>query len=79
MDFYSKLPKGPAPTSAVSGIKARFFDGKNASGAPLVAFIGGMIVFGYTLDYHSTSLLYGDRRIWLLKFALFSAALSALE
>ncbi|KAG9031689.1 ATP synthase f chain, mitochondrial precursor [Tulasnella sp. JGI-2019a] len=53
VDFYSKLPKGPLPTSASSGIRAKYFDGNNASGKPLVAFIGGMILFGYTLDYHS--------------------------
>ncbi|KAG8949177.1 ATP synthase f chain, mitochondrial precursor [Tulasnella sp. 424] len=52
VEFYSKLPKGPLPSSASSGIRARYFDGKNASGKPLVAFIGGMMVFGYTIDYH---------------------------
>jgi len=52
VDFYSKLPKGPLQASAVSGIRARYFDGKNASGKPIVAFIGGMLLFGYTLDYH---------------------------
>lgn len=52
VEFYSKLPKGPLPSSAASGIRARYFDGKSESGKPLVAFIGGMILFGYTLDYH---------------------------
>ena len=37
VDFYTKLPKGPAPASKPSGLlgryKARYFDGKNASAA----------------------------------------------
>ncbi|KAG9011782.1 ATP synthase f chain, mitochondrial precursor [Tulasnella sp. 427] len=52
VEFYSKLPKGSVTPSASSGIRGRFFDGKNASGKPLVAFIAGMMVFGYTIDYH---------------------------
>ncbi|GAB1527700.1 ATP synthase f chain, mitochondrial precursor [Rhizoctonia solani] len=51
VDFYSKLPKGPAPPSG-SGIKARYFDGKNASGKPFVAAIVGMFLLGYTIDYN---------------------------
>ncbi|KDN35326.1 hypothetical protein RSAG8_11660, partial [Rhizoctonia solani AG-8 WAC10335] len=51
VDFYSKLPKGPAPPSGNS-IKARYFDGKNASGKPFVATIVGLFLFGYTIDYN---------------------------
>ncbi|RXW12047.1 hypothetical protein EST38_g10043 [Candolleomyces aberdarensis] len=51
VDFYSKLPKG-ASTARVSGIKGRFFDGKNASGAPLVYLIVGLFGIGYTIDYN---------------------------
>ncbi|KAJ3572902.1 hypothetical protein NP233_g2775 [Leucocoprinus birnbaumii] len=51
VDFYSKLPKGRA-TPRVSGIKGRFFNGKNASGAPLVALILGIFGVSYTLDYN---------------------------
>jgi len=51
VDFYSKLPKGPAPTAS-TGIKARYFDGKNASGAPLVAVIVSLLGLGYTIDYN---------------------------
>ncbi|CAE6395058.1 unnamed protein product [Rhizoctonia solani] len=51
VDFYSKLPKGPAPPSG-NGIKARYFDGKNASGKPFVAAIVGMFLLGYTIDYN---------------------------
>lgn len=57
VSFYSKLPKGPAPTSAIRGIKARYFDGKNASGAPLVWTILGIFGLGYTIDYQSTCVL----------------------
>ncbi|PSR70897.1 hypothetical protein PHLCEN_2v13211 [Hermanssonia centrifuga] len=51
VNFYSKLPKGPAPASASGGIKERFFNGKNASGAPLVWLIAGIFGLGYTIDY----------------------------
>jgi len=51
VDFYSKLPKGHA-TSTVGGLKARFFDGRNASGIPLVSLIGGLFLIGYTIDYN---------------------------
>ncbi|KAJ7817929.1 ATP17, subunit F of the F0 sector of mitochondrial F1F0 ATP synthase [Mycena olivaceomarginata] len=50
VDFYSKLPKGPAP-ARFGGLKGRFFSGKNASGAPVLALIGGIFLIGYTLDY----------------------------
>ncbi|KAG8894967.1 ATP synthase f chain, mitochondrial precursor, partial [Tulasnella sp. 417] len=63
VEFYSRLPKGPAPASASSGIRGKFFDGKNASGKPLVAFIGGMMVFGYTIDYHTSSPQVGRPRV----------------
>ena len=54
VNFYSKLPKGPAPTSA-GGIKARFFNGKNASAAPILFGILTIFTLSYTLDYQSTS------------------------
>ena len=56
VDFYSKLPKGPAIASASSGIKARYFNAKNASGAPVLATIFGIFLLGYTIDYQSTYL-----------------------
>jgi len=52
VDFYSKLPKGEA-AARVSGIKGRFFSGKNASGKPLVALIVGIFAISYTIDYNS--------------------------
>ena len=52
VEFYGKLPKGPRPLTDGYGVRARYFNGKNASGKPLVALIGGMLVFGYTLAYN---------------------------
>ncbi|KAJ6567922.1 hypothetical protein DFH09DRAFT_918270, partial [Mycena vulgaris] len=42
VSFYSALPKGPVPTPAVRGLKARFFSGKNASAGPVPGPIGGL-------------------------------------
>ncbi|KAH9912933.1 mitochondrial F1-F0 ATP synthase subunit F of fungi-domain-containing protein [Fomitopsis serialis] len=51
VNFYSKLPKGSSPAPAVRGIKERFFNGKNASAAPLLWGILGIFGLGYTIDY----------------------------
>ncbi|KAJ6538197.1 mitochondrial F1-F0 ATP synthase subunit F of fungi-domain-containing protein, partial [Mycena vulgaris] len=51
VSFYSVLPKGPAPTPAIRGLKARFFSGKNASAGPVLVLIGGLFLIGYTWDY----------------------------
>ncbi|ESK92930.1 mitochondrial f1f0 atp synthase subunit f [Moniliophthora roreri MCA 2997] len=51
VNFYSKLPKGPAP-QRVGGLKNRYFNGENASGVPLVALIVGLFGIGYTIDYN---------------------------
>jgi F-type H+-transporting ATPase subunit f len=50
VNFYSKLPKGPSP-STTRGIKGRFFNGKNASAKPLLATILVILGLGYTIDY----------------------------
>ncbi|KAJ7669642.1 mitochondrial F1-F0 ATP synthase subunit F of fungi-domain-containing protein [Mycena rosella] len=50
VEFYSKLPKGHAP-ARMGGLKGRFFSGKNASAAPVLALIGGLFLIGYTMDY----------------------------
>jgi hypothetical protein len=63
VEFYSKLPKGPAPTRAGGGIKARFFNGKNASAAPFYATILTIFGLGYTIDYQSTSVSSLPRRL----------------
>ncbi|KAH9964635.1 ATP17, subunit F of the F0 sector of mitochondrial F1F0 ATP synthase [Russula dissimulans] len=49
--FYSKLPKGPAPEPVVRGIKARYFNGKNASASPIVYTVLAIFGLGYTIDY----------------------------
>ncbi|RSH85835.1 ATP synthase f chain, mitochondrial precursor [Apiotrichum porosum] len=52
VDFYSKLPKGPIPASEqVGGVRGKFFEGKNASGKPLLATIFILFGIGYTIDY----------------------------
>ncbi|KAF8652500.1 hypothetical protein AX16_004373 [Volvariella volvacea WC 439] len=53
VDFYSKLPKGTAGTTArVGGIKGKWFNGANASGAPIVAVIVSIFAVSYTIDYN---------------------------
>ncbi|TXT15831.1 hypothetical protein VHUM_00334 [Vanrija humicola] len=54
IDFYSKLPKGAAQPSG--GLRGRYFEGKNASGKPIVATIGALFLIGYTIDYQSALL-----------------------
>ncbi|KAI0747093.1 mitochondrial F1-F0 ATP synthase subunit F of fungi-domain-containing protein [Daedaleopsis nitida] len=51
VNFYSKLPKGPAQAATSGGIKARYFNGKNASAAPVLATILTIFGIGYTIDY----------------------------
>ncbi|EED21973.1 mitochondrial F1F0 ATP synthase subunit F (Atp17), putative [Talaromyces stipitatus ATCC 10500] len=54
--FYAGLPRGPAPAPKPSGFleryQARYFNGKNASGMPLVHVIGTMLVVGYSMEYY---------------------------
>ncbi|KDN48509.1 hypothetical protein K437DRAFT_255483 [Tilletiaria anomala UBC 951] len=52
VNFYKSLPKGQASVRRGGGIKARYFDGKNASGAPIVATMFGLFLLGYTIDYN---------------------------
>ncbi|TKY86387.1 hypothetical protein EX895_004536 [Sporisorium graminicola] len=49
--FYKSLPKGDAPQKRGGGIKARYFDGKNASGKPIVATLFTLFLIGYSIDY----------------------------
>jgi F-type H+-transporting ATPase subunit f len=56
VEFYSKLPKGPAPSSGYGGIKGRYFSGENASGKPILFLVFGLFGLGYTLDYNSAYL-----------------------
>jgi len=55
VNFYSKLPKGRAPQSSFGGLKAKYYNGKNASAAPILATILGIFTMGYTIDYQSAS------------------------
>lgn len=55
VEFYGKLPKGPKPLTDGYGVKARYFNGRNASGKPMVALIGGVLLFSYTLAYNRAS------------------------
>ncbi|WVR05660.1 hypothetical protein IAU60_002682 [Kwoniella sp. DSM 27419] len=53
IDFYSKLPKGAKPASErAGGLRGRYFEGKNASGKPLLAVVGSLFLIGYTIDYN---------------------------
>ncbi|TDL18336.1 hypothetical protein BD410DRAFT_775110 [Rickenella mellea] len=52
VEFYSKLPKGPAAKSAFGGIKGRYFNGANASGGPIIFTILAVFGLGYTIDYN---------------------------
>ncbi|KAI9230478.1 MAG: mitochondrial F1-F0 ATP synthase subunit F of fungi-domain-containing protein [Piptocephalis tieghemiana] len=57
IDFYTKLPKGPAPAPpAPSGLfgryRAKYIDGKNASIAPVLHVAGFFFAVGYAFDYH---------------------------
>ncbi|KAN0064570.1 ATP synthase f chain, mitochondrial precursor [Thecaphora frezii] len=51
VNFYKSLPKGNAPARRGGGIKARYFDGENASGKPLVATLFTLFLIGYSIDY----------------------------
>lgn len=50
VQFYSKLPKGPAPKRAGSA-GAWLLNAKNASGKPILATIASLMILGYTIEY----------------------------
>ncbi|RUS17146.1 mitochondrial F1-F0 ATP synthase subunit F of fungi-domain-containing protein, partial [Endogone sp. FLAS-F59071] len=56
VDLYKRLPKGaaerPRPRGLIGRYKARYFDGENASPAPLIHAIIGVIGISYAIDYH---------------------------
>ena len=54
--FYSKLPKGPAPST--SGLRGRYFEGVNVSGKPLAFTILAIFGLGYAIDYNSEFLFF---------------------
>ncbi|KAI9731380.1 MAG: hypothetical protein M1834_005285 [Cirrosporium novae-zelandiae] len=55
VDFYSKIPKGPAPEIKPRGLieryQARYF-GKNPSAKPIVHLIAAMMILGYAQEYY---------------------------
>ncbi|KAH6668621.1 mitochondrial F1F0 ATP synthase subunit F Atp17 [Plectosphaerella plurivora] len=54
--FYERLPQGPAPEAQGRGILGRYaakhFNGKNASGKPIVHAIAFLLVIGYAQNYY---------------------------
>ncbi|CAG8383415.1 unnamed protein product [Penicillium salamii] len=56
VNFYAGLPRGPAAPAKASGLigryRARYFSGKNASGAPFVHAIAGILILGYSMEYY---------------------------
>ncbi|CED83713.1 ATPeFF, ATP17 [Phaffia rhodozyma] len=51
IEFYTKLPKGRAPNAQQYTGLSKFVNGKNATGKPIVALVGGLFVLGYTIQY----------------------------
>ncbi|KZL71607.1 hypothetical protein CT0861_09932 [Colletotrichum tofieldiae] len=56
VNFYEKLPRGPAPETKATGILGRYaakhFSGKNASAKPIVHALGLLLVIGYAQNYY---------------------------
>ncbi|RAR12442.1 hypothetical protein DDE82_000153 [Stemphylium lycopersici] len=55
VNFYEKLPRGPAPEPEAKGLLGRYakkYMGKNPSGRPLVHVIGFLIALGYAQNYY---------------------------
>ncbi|KAH0547689.1 hypothetical protein FGG08_000178 [Glutinoglossum americanum] len=55
VDFYGKLPRGPAPEVKSKGLlgryQARYF-GRDPSAMPIVHIIAGLIALGYAQNYY---------------------------
>ncbi|CAA22344.1 ATP synthase subunit f, mitochondrial [Schizosaccharomyces pombe] len=55
VDFYSRLPHGPAPKKSSNSFFSWYYKkylGKNASGAPLLHLVGAVLVFSYASEYY---------------------------
>ncbi|CCD22605.1 F1F0 ATP synthase subunit f NDAI_0A04490 [Naumovozyma dairenensis CBS 421] len=59
VDFYKLLPKGPAAKtkdlsklSPIGRYKARYFDGENASGKPIIHLVLAIVTLGYSMEYY---------------------------
>ncbi|CAJ2512246.1 Uu.00g052610.m01.CDS01 [Anthostomella pinea] len=55
VNFYEKLPRGPAPEIKATGLLGRYqakHFGKNATNKPIIHAIGLLLVVGYPLTYY---------------------------
>ncbi|SCU79873.1 LADA_0B03730g1_1 [Lachancea dasiensis] len=56
VQFYKSLPQGAAPAYKPSGpigkYKAKYFDGENASGKPLLHLALFVLGMGYSMEYY---------------------------
>ncbi|AAS51429.2 ACR203Wp [Eremothecium gossypii ATCC 10895] len=56
VELYKALPQGPAPVRQATGMigkyRAKYFDGDNASGKPIVHFAIFVLCLGYSMDYY---------------------------
>ncbi|KAK4185929.1 mitochondrial F1-F0 ATP synthase subunit F of fungi-domain-containing protein [Podospora australis] len=55
VNFYSKLPRGPAPEVKPTGLLGRYqaaYFGKNESGAPIIHAILLVLGTGYGINYY---------------------------
>ncbi|EDO15155.1 hypothetical protein Kpol_440p1 [Vanderwaltozyma polyspora DSM 70294] len=54
--FYQSLPQGKAvqqqPSGVIGRYKAKFFDGDNASGKPILHLALAVLTLGYTMEYY---------------------------
>lgn len=54
--FYQALPQGRATTGKSTGLvswyKAKYFDGNNASGKPLLHLCASILIIGYSIEYY---------------------------
>ncbi|CAK7198143.1 ATP synthase f chain, mitochondrial precursor [Sporothrix eucalyptigena] len=55
VNFYEKLPRGPAPEAKAKGILGRYqakHFGKNTSAKPIIQVVAGLILIGYAQQYY---------------------------
>ncbi|KAL1902296.1 ATP synthase f chain, mitochondrial precursor [Sporothrix stenoceras] len=55
VNFYEKLPRGPAPEVKAKGLLGRYqakHFGKNTSAKPIIQVVAGLIIIGYAQQYY---------------------------
>lgn len=56
VSFYKSLPQGNAaeikPSGLIGRYKAKYFDGANASGKPILHLALAILTLGYSMDYY---------------------------